>query len=80
MPAVTTPIFSVGNAGKKQAAQRDDGQWFYRTKGFGSGRGFHWGRWLPCDSRPDGAWYNPNAGRARLPQEPARKGSTKEGT
>lgn len=56
------PIFAVGTAGTKHAAQRADGQWFYRVKEK------VWGRWLPCEGRPDHAWYNPSAGRARLPE------------
>ena len=62
--AATVPIFCVGNFGKKQAAQRADGQWFYRSR-----ERFGFGRWLPCEGRPDNAWYNPAAGRARLPQD-----------
>jgi len=59
----TVPIFAVGSAGGKQAAQREDGQWFYRRR-----NQFGWGRWLECDGRPNGSWYNPQAGKARLPQ------------
>ncbi len=63
------PIFSVG-AGGKQAAQREDGQWFYRLRRVASLRGsMGWSRWLPCDGRPECAWYDPQAGRARLPKD-----------
>ncbi|WP_159711569.1 hypothetical protein [Geminicoccus flavidas] len=58
----TAAIFAVGTAGAKQAAQRADGQWFYRVKQK------VWRRWLPCEGRPDHAWYDPRAGRARLPE------------
>lgn len=61
------PIFAVGTVGAKQAAQRADGQWFYRVRTLGGTRRF--GRWLPCGGRPDHAWYNPSAGRARLPND-----------
>lgn len=59
----TAAIFAVGTAGTKQAAQRADGQWFYRVR-----TSAQWGRWLPCEGRPDHAWYDPRAGRARLPE------------
>lgn len=56
-------IFRFGPA--KQFARREDGQWFYRIKKPLYGR---WGRWLPAPAgRPDGAWYDPSAGRAQLP-------------
>lgn len=70
----TVPIFAVGNAATKQAAQRADGQWFYRvrktyTRKFIPGVlvSRAWGRWLECSGRPDGAWYDPRLGGARLP-------------
>lgn len=58
------PIYRVGSAGAKQAAQRPDGQWFYRLRICRI-----WGRWIKCSTRPEGAWYDPRAGRAILPTE-----------
>lgn len=60
-------IFQVdGGHYRTQYSQRDsDGQWFYRTT---NERGFY-GRWIPCARKPDSAWYNPDAGKARLPRE-----------
>lgn len=61
MPA----IFEVGAGGKKQVSQSAAGQWHIRVR---DEQG-HWGRWLPCEPnrRPRWAWYNPRAGKSRLP-------------
>ena len=58
-------IYQVDNGTfKKQYAQRpSDKQWFYRTT---NERGFY-KRWIPCEHKSEHAWYNPQAGKARLP-------------
>lgn len=66
-PTAGVPIFAVGYAGEKQVAQRADGQWFYRTRHDFGHRAFS--RWRPCGGRPEGAWYDPRLGRARLPTD-----------
>lgn len=58
-------IYQCGDATyTKQFARRADGQWFYRIIDHAARRRC---RWIPCTGRPDYAWYNPRAGRARLP-------------
>ncbi|ATI15707.1 hypothetical protein [Bordetella phage vB_BbrM_PHB04] len=60
------PIYQCGDATyTKQFARRADGQWFYRVTDRVTRR---LGRWIQCADRPPYAWYNPAAGRARLPQ------------
>lgn len=60
----TAPIFR-NNAGTKQCARREDGQWFIRYRRIGRPG---WTRWEPATfvTRPTWSWYDPNAGRARL--------------
>jgi len=60
-----SPIFRIGTAGNKQATVTVDGQWYYRVAAPDTHR---WGPWIRCDSgRPEHAWYDPQAGHARLP-------------
>jgi hypothetical protein len=62
----SSPIYRCGDhTYSKQFARRADGQWFYRVT---DQRG-RFGRWLPCSGKPDYAWYDPRAGRARLPND-----------
>lgn len=69
---MTCPIYSIGNGKRTQVAMRDDGVWFER---------FHrenkpgWGKWhrTPDDKRPMHAWYNPSAGKAKLPKDIANE-------
>ena len=65
MPCARCPIYQCGDATyTKQYAQRADGQWFYRVTDAAK----HFGKWMVCSAKPDYAWYNPNAGNARLPE------------
>lgn len=61
---MNAPIFNMGNAGRKQCAQRDDGVWFIRHRRM---NGPGWTRWklAPFTSRPEYAWYDGQ--HARLP-------------
>ncbi|AAY87924.1 gp55 [Burkholderia phage BcepB1A] len=43
--------------------------WFERTRVEFRGRRAHWSKWVQIPRRPDHAWYNPAAGRARLPKD-----------
>lgn len=62
--AQPTLIYECGDhTYRKHFSRRADGQWFYRV----TDARMHFGRWLKCLARPDHAWYNPQAGRARLP-------------
>lgn len=62
-------IFSIGSGRYMQAARRADGKWFVRFRRM-RGPYVVWGKWEHAapNRRPDHAWYNPNAGRARLPK------------
>ena len=60
-------IYGVGRLGDAQAARRDvDGLWFRRERSPLTG---HWGAWRQCgNDRPDGAWFDAEAGPARVPR------------
>lgn len=63
-------IYRIGTRGRYQAARRSDGRWFTRER-FTTPWGPKWSRWYPTTCRPEHAWYDPQAGRARLPKEVA---------
>lgn len=63
------PIFSIGDGRRRQCAMREDGVWFERSRVEFRGRRAHWSKWVQIPRRPDHAWYNPAAGRARLPKD-----------
>lgn len=57
-------IYQCGDATyTKHFAQDANGGWHYRIKPTGG----VWGKWIPCIDKPIYAWYNPNAGTARIP-------------
>lgn len=65
-------IFSIGDGSYRQVALRADGVWFVRFRRLHPKLGIKvWGKWerLTPNRRPDYAWYNPGAGRAKLPKE-----------
>lgn len=63
---MTSPIYRIGTRDRSQAALRDDGQWFVRSRDNVFNR---YGRWKKTISRPQGAWYDPSGRRARLPED-----------
>lgn len=48
-------IFSAGMGQRRQAAMREDGQWFERTRLPSR----HWGPWEPVREKPSNIWFNP---------------------
>ena len=61
-----TQIFSIGSGKLSQCTQTANGKWWRRDR-VGRYRG-QWGAWYEIAGRPEGAWYNPNAGNARVPE------------
>lgn len=59
-----SPIFSIGSGILSQCTQDEDGQWWRRDR-VGRYRA-NWGAWYEIDARPESAWYNPEAGKARI--------------
>lgn len=68
------PIFSIGSGKLSQCTQDATGKWWRRDR-VGRYRG-GWCAWYEIAARPESAWYNPEAGRARIthrePQEPVK--------
>lgn len=61
------PIFNMGSPVQRQCAQRADGVWFIRCRRVNRPG---WSKWMQSDysQRPIAAWYDPRAGKARLPK------------
>jgi hypothetical protein len=60
-------IFRIGSGGRRQCSMRHDGVWFERFK---RANGPGWTGWVMTagGKRPEHAWYDPTAGKARLPE------------
>jgi len=58
-------IYTIGQGKRFQYAQDEEGFWFIRER-----TQYGWGKWrtLGTKNRPDNIWYNPNAGKAKLPK------------
>jgi hypothetical protein len=61
-----TQIFSIGSGKISQCTQGEGGVWYRRDR-VGRYRTV-WCAWYEIAGRPEGAWYNPAAGRARVPK------------
>jgi hypothetical protein len=59
--------YSMDYTSQREHAQRADGQWFTRRQSRGR-YGYRWSAWEMTTGKPEQAYVDPYAGKARLPK------------